>query len=136
MKDYFRVKVRLFVLEAYKILFKHLMLKSNGGSVESYLSIPQNTSNYVDLIVSNITIKEDKNLYKNQQLAIQYVEKLKNQKIIFLPSLVTYGKNLKLKAHNFVDLTDVKKDNYIIFKKGAIINTDPFNKLFSLNTFI
>ena len=134
--DYFRIKVRFFILEAYKILFKNLMLKSNGGSVESYFSIPQNTNSYVDLIVSNVTIKEDKNLYKNQQLAIQYIEKLKNQEIIFLPSLVTYGKNLKLKGHNFLDYTDVKKDNHIIFKKDAIVNTPPFNKLFSLNTFI
>ena len=45
------------------------MLKSNRGSVESYFSIPQNTNSYVDLIVSNITIKEDKNLYKNQQIS-------------------------------------------------------------------
>ena len=112
------------------------MLKSIRGSVESYFSIPQNTNSYVDLIVSNVTIKEDKNLYKNQQLAIQYVEKLKNQNIIFSPSLMTYGKNLKIKAHNFLDLTDFKKYNYIIFKKDAIVNTPPFNKLFSLNAFI
>ncbi len=136
VNDYYRVKVRFFILEAYKILFKNLMLKANGGSVESYLSIPQNTNNYVDLIVSNITIKEDKNLYENQQLAIQYTEKLENQKIIFLPSFMTYGKKLKLKAHNFIDFNNIKKYNYIIFKKDAIINTAPFNKLFSLNSFI
>ena len=92
------------------------MLESNGGSVESYFSIPQNTNNYVDLIVSNTTIKEDKYLYKNQQLAIQYREIEESRDNFFTITCDLWKKFKTKRALMFLIILILKK-TIILFSK-------------------
>ena len=102
-------------------------------SIEQYLKIPKNTDDYVDLIVSNIDISVDGKIFKNQQLAIQYIEELKDGEVIFTPCFHDFGGQLSQKAHRYVDLPFDDLNYSVLYFKDKIIKNTKFDKLFSVN---
>ena len=98
------------------------------------MNIPENMKNYVDLIVSNINIDVNGMILKNQQIAIQYIEELKNGEIVFHPTFHSYGINLsKLKSHRYIKLSGNESNDPLMFIKDKIIENSKFYKLFSLD---
>ena len=131
--DYQREMCRKFVFKALKALIKYLENDNEVYSIEQYLKIPKNTDDYVDLIVSNIDISVDGKILKNQQLAIQYIEELKDGEVIFTPSFHDFGGQLSQKAHRYVDLSFDDLSDSILYFKDKIIKNSKFDKLFSVN---
>lgn len=132
--DYPREKSRKYIFKAYKILFQYLLNQNNINGVKDYMKIPENTTDYVDLMVSNIDIVDKGVTYKNQQLTIQYVEQLTNGVVIFIPKLVAYGTQLTQKAHRYLNLTQTESNESLLFQEDKLIENTGFAKLFSLKS--
>jgi len=131
--DYQREMCRKFVFKALKALIIYLENDNEVYSIEQYLKIPKNTDNYVDLIVTNIDISVDGKIFKNQQLAIQYIEELKDGEVIFTPSFHDFGSQLSQKAHRYINLPFDDLSDSILYFKDKIIKNTKFDKLFSIN---
>ena len=131
--DYQREICRKFVLKALKALINYLKNDDKVFTVDEYLKIPKNTDDYVDLIVSNINISVDGKVLKNQQLAIHYIEELKDGEVIFLPTFNDFGGKLFQKAHRYFDLPIDDSSDSIPYFKDKIIKNSKFDKLFSVN---
>jgi len=130
--DYQREKVKEFILESYKALLHYLLKGEEKFTPEHYFDIPENSTAYVDLIVSNLDLKDRGVLYKNQSVALQYEEELKEGGVIFKPTLKAYGKELSFKAHRYVTLSAEEKDTVLEFSIDKTIDSPKFNKLFSV----
>ena len=132
--DYDREYSKKYIFKSFKILFNYLLYNNKASGVKEYLNIPENMKNYVDLIVSNINIDVNGMILKNQQIAIQYIEELKNGEIVFHPTFHSYGINLsKLKSHRYIKLSGNESNDPLMFIKDKIIENSKFYKLFSLD---
>ncbi len=130
--DYQREKVKEFILKSYKALLHYLLKGEEKFTPEHYFDIPENSTAYVDLIVSNLDLKDRGVLYKNQSVALQYEEELKEGGVIFKPTLKAYGKELSFKAHRYVTLSAEEKDTVLEFSTDKTIDSPKFNRLFSV----
>ncbi len=79
-QDYQREKTREFIFYSLVSLFDILSEEKRDTNYEEYFNIPENKKNYNDLIFRNVSLKDGD---QSISLAIQYVEKLKNDKICF-----------------------------------------------------
>lgn len=79
-QDYNREKTREFVFYSLVSLFDILSVEKRDINYKEYFNIPENQKNYNDLIFRNVSL-EDRD--QSVSVAIQYVEKLKNNKICF-----------------------------------------------------
>ncbi len=131
--DYQREISRKFVFKAFKALLDYLKNDSKILTVDDYLNIPTNTKSYVDLIVSNIDISINDKIYKNQQLAIQYHEELRDGEVMFIPRFHSFGDQLSQKAHKYLDFPNNYFNNIIPFVQDKIIKKTKFDKLFSVD---
>ena len=133
-EDYQREKVTVFVFKAFKALFKELLNQKKMHNINSYFEIPENTTNYVDLIVSNVDVYENGVKHINQLIAIQYVEVLKEKEVVFLPSLKAFGKHLPYNAHRYLDMNNIEYKGALHYIEDKIIDIPELTKLFSIKS--
>ena len=131
-EDYQREVSRNFVFKALKALINLLVEYNTTYHTTDYFKIPDNINNYVDIILSNIDISFNDEIFKNQQLAIQFEESLKGGEVVFLPSLNDFSINLSQKAHRYIKLPDNYLNKPICFKQDKILKNSKFDKLFSV----
>jgi hypothetical protein len=124
--------VRSFVLKAYKALFRYLLNPSLDFTTKAYFEIPENASNYVDLIVLNVALEVEGKHYQNQQLAFQYLEVLEQGEVRFLPTFKAFAKQLPFKAHRYVNLNKDLFDGILSYQQDQVIKNEKLNQLFSL----
>ena len=121
--DYDRVITKKIVFDA---LVLGLSAIENGEflnfSTKDYYQIPENTKDYVDLIIRNIDIKTEKGFFKNQELAIRYKEEKKGESIFFKPVCECYSDKIDLLAHLIVNKDDILKGSEIEFAEGKTID--------------
>ena len=113
-------------------MLKSLTKKSNNNSTDEYFKIPENIENFTDLLISNVDIVYDEKVFKKQQLAVQYLEKLDRNKINFVPIFIKFDNNLPYKAHRHIDLKGERAK--ISFRLNGEVKNSKYNKLFSLKT--
>ena len=87
-----------------------------------YELIPENSKDYVDIIIKGVTIEDNGQVLENQSLAIQYDEVLEGNKISFKPKCVAYGEYLDIIGHKTISAHDLNIDEPIDFKSDKIIN--------------
>lgn len=133
LNDYQREISRKLIFKSFKALFKHLNYADEELKVADYFRIPENAKNFVDIILSQVTIEDQGNLYKNQQLAVQYREELKEGVIEFIPTYHSYGSSLKLKAHRQIDAANLTLNKPFVFSQDELIKNPECYKLFSIN---
>jgi hypothetical protein len=90
-------------------------------SADEYQQIPENSKDYVDIIVHGVTIIDGDETLSNQSLALQYEEVLDNNRILFQPKCLAYGRNLDLISHQKFLISDLNLPDSIEFKTGRII---------------
>ena len=90
-------------------------------AAEEYFYIPENSNDYVDIIIHGVTIIDGDETLSNQSLALQYEEILDHNRILFQPKCVTYGVNLDLIGHQTLMISDLNIPDLITFKKGKFI---------------
>lgn len=133
--DYNREEVRQFIfmslLTALDTIDKN---DSLGTNYQPYFDIPQNEKRFYDIIIRNARIT---NYSKDEVLdvAIQYEEVLRNEKVEFVPKIINFGNLSGFYAHNTIN---AKKQQVILgdHDKLVIENSIDFvtvdNELFSL----
>ncbi len=132
--DYQREQVRSFVFKAYQALFRYLLEPSSQFSTVSYFDIPENTSNYVDLIVEDVALEAEGKLYQHQQVAIQYAEVLVQGEVCFLPTFKAFSEKLPYKAHRYLNFNKDVFDGVLSFRQDQVIENDRLNQLFSVKS--
>lgn len=130
--DYDRTIVTNYIFKAFKLLLKSLAKKSNNNSTDEYFKIPENIENFTDLLISNVDIVYEEKVFKKQQLAVQYVEKLDIDKINFVPKFIKFDNNLPYIGHRYLDLKGNREK--ILFRLNEEVKHSEYNKLFSLKT--
>ncbi|MEK9613796.1 MAG: M14 family zinc carboxypeptidase [Flavobacteriaceae bacterium] len=132
--DYIREEARKYILKAFKVFLKTLLTNSKPSSIKPYFQIPENTKDYVDLMVSNVAIGNKDNCIKNQQIAIQYREELVRDQVEFIPYIVDFGVDLKIRSHRSFILPNHLGQIPLELEKNKTIKHPKFNALFSLKT--
>ncbi len=130
--DYDRTIVTNYIFKAFKLLFKSLVKKSNNNSIDDYFKIPENVENFTDLLISNVDVIYDDKVFKKQQIAVQYLEKLNKNKINFVPIFKKFDNRLPYVGHRYIDLKG--KGIKLFFKYNEEVKDPEHNKLFSLKT--
>ncbi|MGA1771677.1 MAG: hypothetical protein ACO39T_05330, partial [Flavobacteriaceae bacterium] len=94
-------------------------------SYETYLKIPENQTEFVDVLVDFVDLNVDGVWHYNQQLAIQYEEKLAEGCIQFLPSLHAFGTDLSVRGHQNFKL--LRPESCFISEKEDLKNKNHRN---------
>lgn len=87
-QDYQREKTREYIFYSLLSLFNIIEEKSGQIQFKEYFKIPENLKNYNDFILRNVMVPNEK---KAVSISIQYVETLKNKKIVFVPIIDGIG---------------------------------------------
>lgn len=89
-------------------------------SEDSYMEIPENRQNFVDLKVSNVPIKTG-NVIKNETIAIQYQETLVNNTVKWVPKYHDKGELSALFAHHTLDFSELEnlEEPYLIYNTNV-----------------
>ena len=134
--DYERNHTRTYVLKALKEALKAIAYKTyTTYAVEYYFAIPENTKSFVDIIINDVTLMTEGKIHYDQQLALQFVEKLNKNKICFVPQFVDFGSALSLDAHQELEGLLLLDKFPILFEKEGVA-TDLFEKeFFELSSF-
>ena len=106
------------IMSGLNVIAKEDYIKFNA---DEYLQIPENSKDYIDIIVHGVTIRDGNETLNNQSLALQYEEVLDNNRILFQPKCLTYGRNLDLIGHQTFLISDLNIPDSIEFKTGKII---------------
>ena len=86
--DYKRSKVRFYNFAALLQGLNYISSNHKNTNYEDYFNIPNNTENYLDIIYKNIYL-EAKN--KKVDVGILYKEQLKDNTVIFIPTIEEIG---------------------------------------------
>ena len=81
--DYQREITRLYVFKALISALSSISKGVNDDSYNPYFEIPENVKNYYDIIVRNVGIQPNDHVL--QDVAIQFKEVLKEEKVQFIP---------------------------------------------------
>ena len=111
--------IREAIMTGLKSIYNKDYLKFTA---DEYELIPENSKDYVDIIIQGVTIEDNGQVLENQSLAIQYDEVLEGNKISFKPKCVAYGKYLDIIGHKTISALDLNIDEPIDFKSDKIIN--------------
>lgn len=130
--DYQREETRALILKSFKIFFNTLLVDENLHNVNEYVNIPENSKDFVDLLVKGVNIIDKETLFKSQHLGVRYEEKLINGEICFIPLAVIYGNKIKFKAHRTITLPNALKDVPVVFEVDKSIQIKEFDELFSV----
>ena len=129
--DYPREKTRSYVYQALITAIEAIAHNTHlTYTTDTYFKIPENTKDFVDLIIAPIKIMDNGTRYNNQQLALQFLEVLEEGVLKFKPYYHSYGENLALKAHRFIKYDDLEYSDIIVYKQDKIIDTSLYNELF------
>jgi hypothetical protein len=115
------------------LLFEQL-LNPKHFELDDYLNLPQNTVEFCDLIVSGVRIIDNGTQKEDQQIAVQYVETLVNEEIVFLPQMLQYGHKLDIRAHKYLELPTGLQSVPLVFNKEGLIKDSQFTDLLSLKS--
>lgn len=118
--DYEREKTREFIFYA---LLKGVTAIANDSvkdfTLETYLSIPENGKQFVDVLVRNATLL-NQDMAEHETIAIQYREVLNGKKIDFIPERFSPAIPInKIYGHKIVDCKD--KNDVAWLKENRIL---------------
>ena len=130
--DYQREVTRSLIFKSFKIFFNTLLVDENLHNVNEYMNIPENSKDYVDLLVKGVNIIDQGTLFKSQHLGVRYEEELINGEICFIPFAFVYGDQIEFKAHRTITLPNDLKDIPVIFEVNKSIQIKEFTELFSV----
>ena len=130
--DYQREVTRTLILKSFKFFFNALLVDKNIYNVNEYLNIPENSKDFVDLLVKEVNIIDQGTLFKSQHLGVRYEEKLVNREICFIPFAAVYGDQIEFNAHRTITLPSDLKDIPVIFEVDKPIQIKEFSELFSI----
>src|SRR5690554_6808414 len=100
-EDYQREKTREMVFYALLALFDILENKEEVNTQwESYHDIPENRKNFRDIILRNVMFEDKK---ESVDIAIQYVEKRSENRIVFEPQIDVFGDLSALHGHQEIE---------------------------------
>ena len=106
------------IMTGLNVIAKEEYIKFN---VDEYQEIPENSKDFVDIILHGVTIIDGDENISDQSLALQYEEVLDNNRILFQPKCLAYGRNLDLIGHQTFQISDLNIPDSIEFKTGKII---------------
>jgi hypothetical protein len=130
--DYQRETTRRHLFKSFGLLLETLLEDNFDHPTEAYYAIPENVKDFVDLIITGVTVTEDGNSYAEQELAIHYKEELRDDAIVFLPEMKFFGVKLPLKAHKKIILPEELKNISLQFKKDNLLENLDFVSLCSI----
>ena len=110
--------IKRSIIEGLKAICKEDYIHLNA---DEYQQIPENSKDYVDIIIHGVKISDAGETLSNQSLALQYEEVLDNNRILFQPKCLVYGKNLDLIGHQTFLISDLNIPDLIEFKTGKFI---------------
>lgn len=101
-KDYNREKVRKYVLMSYLITLNQISLgKINESEYSTYFDIPPNCKYFNDIVIRNARISPSDG--KKYNIGIQFIEKLKGDKIDFIPVITRIQVDSNFFGHKELD---------------------------------
>ncbi|MGB2125026.1 MAG: M14 family zinc carboxypeptidase [Flavobacteriaceae bacterium] len=122
-EDYQRNKTTDWIYKALLSCFEHIAQQDfTHKTIADYEAIPQNHKGYVDLIVTDVSLQIDGINYTNQQVAVQYEERLEGGKLLLVPVFHSYGLNLALRGHRYLTLQNEEKSTFWPFKEGNAVD--------------
>ena len=127
--DYQREITRKHLLTCLKTFLKTLITNDCNHSIEEYFNIPENAKDFIDLIISGVTVIHNGKNYFEQELAIQYQEKLKGDNVIFIPVMVAFASKIPLKSHKKIKLSKGLIDSPLHFNKRKMIKISNLTSL-------
>jgi len=117
--DYNRNITRKHILNALVHALKSLNKNTyRSYTAKDYLKIPENKTDYCDLLIKGIDIIDNQILYPNQSLIINYKEVLNNSVIEFIPQQVNYLPLYKGLSHKSISFKDSGLLGPVYFEKG------------------
>ncbi|RLJ68818.1 zinc carboxypeptidase [Lacinutrix venerupis] len=123
--DYDREEVRRYVFQSYLIALTTIVNNDiNLEDFNEYLKIPQNEKLFFDVIIKNARFNNE-----ILDIAIQYQEKLIDDKIIFSPKVEKIDKLDNYFAHNVIDASN----NTVLDKDGHTLSIGVENDFVIVN---
>ncbi len=101
--DYQREKTREFIFYALLELFGILSSEEKINDYKKYFTIPKNKKNFRDVILRNVNLEKGK---RSVSIAIQYKEKLIDDKIQFAPYIEEVGDLSNYRGHKEIDINN------------------------------
>jgi hypothetical protein len=130
--DYHREKTRKFITAAIISALRTIASGTwKNKNVKDYFNIPENEKLYYDLILRNTTIKN-----KVSDIAIQFQEQLKNNKIVFVPVVQKLEPSLPFYGHKEIDCKggEIKTHNNNEISENVIVDKIRLkNELLTIN---
>ncbi|TPV33348.1 DUF2817 domain-containing protein [Paucihalobacter ruber] len=110
-KDYCRDQTRFYIYVAFLYALKHIQNNSitDTDTLKDYQSIPLNQKCFYDIIFRNVCLDETSNL---NDVAIQYREVLKSEKIDFIPEVVKIGNLSAFFGHKEIEANGYKLETH------------------------
>jgi len=97
--DYQREKTRELIFYAFLSFFDFLNPNSEELTVDDYFKIPENTTNFSDIILRNVRLKD-----VLVDIIIQYEEVLQNQEVVFIPVIDKIEENSTKIGHKEIEI--------------------------------
>jgi len=107
--DYNREKVRYFYFKSLLTGLYHISSQYFADD-KLYQQIPQNDTCYLDIIIKNVMLNQDSS-YKKVEVGILFIEEIKENKLIRMPTIIQSGNLSKYGANKFIDAKGVKINN-------------------------
>jgi len=133
--DYKREKTRLFIYEALITSFVCIANGNiEGNNYQSYFNLPENQKLFFDIIIRNVVMTGDELV----DIAIQYEETLKEEKLLFVPKVAKVGSLEEYFGHKEIDggqnsilinNTDKISDSLTIINEISINGVDFVDKI-------
>ena len=124
-KDYNREEVRRFIFQSYIV---GLITIANGDydieDYKFYLKIPENEKRFFDIIIRNANVGDE-----NLDIAIQYEERLTENKIHFIPIIKKIGNLKDFYAHNTLNANG----NKVLSASNEMLKIDSENDFVIVN---
>lgn len=99
--DYAREVVREYIFQSLVVSLKYIANSAvSGDSYIPYLSIPENQKLFYDIIIRNARVEANGELV---DVAVQYQEKLKEEKVVFIPKIEKIAPLNDFYAHKAFD---------------------------------
>jgi len=130
--DYQREKTRKYLFKCFKTLLNSISSNNFDHTTKEYFEIPENAKDFVDIIISGVTIEVKGSIYLNQEVAIQYREQPKGGEVQFIPVMEEYGLKLPLNAHKRLVFPKNKIEKTLLFEKGKTIQNEDFYSFCSI----
>lgn len=132
--DYARNKTTYFVEKALReALWAIALGEYNKQSVSSYFEIPENQKVFNDILLEGVCLEVSGKILKNQYLIIQYLEQLKEQKLYFLPQMISHSANPPVgRFHKTISLSSDLRQIELTFAINKILQNRGFDKLLSI----